>query len=176
LRVIAAEMVGLAGHWSEAADLPEYPLHDLVAAPHVAGHELAALLGQIHENSARLKELKRLAARPIGVDDRRDLVVRIDRQVFRLHLIALADVDRMHLVGHTDLFQHNRNFFPVRSAPSIELNHVSSSQCLFCDCTMRLLPNTINIETTKHASEIRRCARMPTRPDRNRETLQILSL
>ena len=52
-----------------------------------------------------------------------NFVVRVDREIFRFELIPLADIDRVHFVRQTDLFQHDRNFFSVRCAPGIELNH-----------------------------------------------------
>ena len=65
----------------------------------------------------------RRPTRTVGVDDRRNLIVRIDRQIFRLELVPLADVDRMNFIGHADLFEHDRNFLAVGRAPGVELNH-----------------------------------------------------
>ena len=65
-----------------------------------ARQEAAGLLGEIDQDRAGLEHRKRLAA--VGgrmVDDRRNAVVRADREKFRLELLAGADVDRNEVIG-----------------------------------------------------------------------------
>ena len=41
----------------------------------------------------------------------------------RLELLALADVDREHLVGRAGLFEKDRDFVAVRRGPVIQVDH-----------------------------------------------------
>ena len=71
-RRILAEMMGLASHRPETADLPEQPLVDLGAAALVGGIELAELAAEILQDRARLEDRDRLAhCRRGGPRDRR---------------------------------------------------------------------------------------------------------
>jgi len=57
------------------------------------------------------------------IDQRRNPVVRRDGEKFRLELVALADVDREHLVGQPRLFQEHRDLVAVRRGPVVEIDH-----------------------------------------------------
>jgi hypothetical protein len=57
------------------------------------------------------------------VDDRRDAVVGGDFQEIRLELLALADVDRMYLVGQAGLFEEQRDFMAVGGGLVIQVDH-----------------------------------------------------
>ena len=92
LRRVEPEVMGLAQHRPDAAHLEHQPLQRLVAAAQVGGQEAPGLGGQIDQDRARLEQRDRLAVGPVGIDDRRDLVVRADRQELGLELIAGADV------------------------------------------------------------------------------------
>src|SRR5260370_31077849 len=58
--------------------------------------------------------------------DRRNPIVRADRQKFRLELFTGADVDGNNLVGKAELFQHDRDFPAVRRRRIIEVDHGKS--------------------------------------------------
>ncbi|KAI1691990.1 hypothetical protein DdX_21503 [Ditylenchus destructor] len=93
-------MMRLAGHRAEAAHLPEQPLLDVDAPALVGRIEFSVLAAEILQDRAGFEDRDRLAVRPLGIDDRRHAVVRRDRQELRLELVALADVDVLHLVGN----------------------------------------------------------------------------
>jgi hypothetical protein len=57
--------------------------------------QLAGLVGEIDEDCTRLHQ----ACTVFAVDDRRNAIVGADLQEFRLELLVLTDVDRMHGVG-----------------------------------------------------------------------------
>src|SRR6202034_2258797 len=84
--------------------------------------ELAGLLAEIKQDRAGFEDADALAAGAIGIDDRRDLVVRADRQEFRRHLLALADVHRTHLVGQAHFFERDADLAAVRRVPSVQFN------------------------------------------------------
>ena len=119
----AVKIIGLAEHGPDSAHLKHQPLNHQIALPQVGRPELAGLLRQIHQDRARLEKRERLTAGTFGVDDRRNFVVRIDRQILRLELVVLTEIDRIYFIRHADLFEHNRNFFTVGRAPSVEFNH-----------------------------------------------------
>jgi hypothetical protein len=52
---IAAAVMRLAEHWSNACHLEHQPLEHLVAAARVCGYQPPGLLGKIDQNSARLE-------------------------------------------------------------------------------------------------------------------------
>src|SRR3546814_1327573 len=68
------------------------------------------------------EQRERRIARPIRIDDRRNLVVRVDRQEILTELLVLRDVDRVNLVGDAEFLQQDRDFPAVRCAPGIELD------------------------------------------------------
>ena len=71
-RRVAAEMVGLSGHWPEPTDLPEQPLVDLDPAAFVLGIKLAGLAPEILQNGAGFENRDRLASRTAARTARRD--------------------------------------------------------------------------------------------------------
>ena len=96
----------------------------LVAPRRVGRHQLAGLVGEIEQDRAGLEQAERLAARAVGIDDRRDLAVRVERQEFRRPGLVLADVDQMRLVGQADLLERDRDLHAVRRRQRIELDAV----------------------------------------------------
>ena len=92
------EVSDLPEHRPDERHLEEHPLDRLPAARRIGRDEAAGLLGEVEQDRARFEQRERLAARPVGIDDRRNLAVGIERQEFRRALLALADVDRMRLV------------------------------------------------------------------------------
>ena len=89
-----------------------------------AGEQLAGLLGEIEQDRAGFEQAERLAAGAVGIEDRRDLAVRIERQEFRRLLVVLAEVDQMRLVGQPGLLQHDRHLHAVGRRQRIELEAV----------------------------------------------------
>jgi len=63
------------------------------------------------------------------VDNRRHLVVRRDREEFRLELVARADVDRVDAVLQAGFFQQQGHFVAVRGGPVIQVDHGGGSGC-----------------------------------------------
>ena len=92
--------------------------------------ELAGLLGEIEQDCRGIENARFLAARPIRVDDRRHLAVRVDRPERGRVLLALARVDRDDLVGEAGFFKEERDLGGVRSRVEIETDHNGSfGQC-----------------------------------------------
>src|SRR5262249_52676405 len=66
-----------------------------------------------------------LAVRAVGVDDRGDLAVRVDLQVFGRELLAVrTDVDLVDVVRQGAFLQHDGDLASVGRAPRIEFDHV----------------------------------------------------
>src|SRR5882724_5921117 len=57
------------------------------------------------------------------IDDRRNPVVRADREKFRFELIAGPDVDGNDVVGNAEFFQHDRDFPAVRRRRVMKVDH-----------------------------------------------------
>src|SRR3546814_7108542 len=75
-----------------------------------------------NEDFTGFEQRERRIARPIRIDDRRNLVVRVDRQEILTELLVLRDVDRVNLVGDAEFLQQDRDFLAVRCAPGIVLD------------------------------------------------------
>src|SRR4051812_7277470 len=120
---VAEEVVSLAEHRPDVTHLEHGPLHHLPALAKVGGQELSRLGSQIEKHGTRLGERERLAARAVGIDHRRHLVVRRDFEELGLELVALADIDRDHAVRRAGLLHHDVNLVPVRCGPGIEIDH-----------------------------------------------------
>src|SRR5437867_1590343 len=87
------EMVHLSGDRPEPAHLPHQPFeHRHLAAQIALRPELAGLLAEINQDRAGFEDADRPPARPVAVDDRRDLAVRADPDEVGLELLALADM------------------------------------------------------------------------------------
>src|ERR1700751_3808546 len=91
LAPVDPEMIRLASHGPETADLPEQPLADGYSLPWALAAEAARLVGEILQNRARFEHRNRLALRSIRIDDRRHAVVRRNGEKGRLKLLACAD-------------------------------------------------------------------------------------
>src|SRR6185312_15659221 len=73
---VAREVVVLAGHRTQARDLPEQPLQCLETATQCGRQQPAALLGEVEEDGAGLEHRKRrTAAGRVVIDDRGDAVI-----------------------------------------------------------------------------------------------------
>jgi hypothetical protein len=117
------EMLRLAEHRAEPSHLPHEPLHHLAPRAPVRRDEATRLFGQVNEDRTRLEHRDRCAVRTFVVDDRRHLVVRIERKIIRIELRAAGNVDRMHRVRHADLFEHDLDLVTVRRGPCVQFDH-----------------------------------------------------
>ncbi len=59
----------------------------------------------------------------VAIDDRRDAVVRADLEKFRLELLVLADVDRMHGIGQAEFLERDGSLAAVRRRPGVKIDH-----------------------------------------------------
>ena len=116
-------MVSLAEHRPHPAHLPHQPLDDLVVFRGARGQEAAVLLGEVHENRARFDDGIGPAPRALGIHDRGDLLVGVDRGVGVAELVAGPDVDLVQGVGDAELLDHHRDLAPVRGLPGIDVEH-----------------------------------------------------
>src|ERR1700730_14692607 len=113
-------MVYLTGHRTTPAPLPHQPFEHRHLAAQICGPKLAGLRAQVNEDSARFEDADRLPARPLGVDDRRDLAVGADLDESGGELLAFGDVDRLHGVGQAHLFEGHTDFAAVRGVPGVK--------------------------------------------------------
>ncbi len=97
---VGAEVVPLAEHRPDAAHLEHHPFEAFVAADRIFRDQLAAVSSPTGRSGSppTSNNVKRLAAGAVGIDDRRNAMIRGDLQEFRLELVAGADIDRDHLV------------------------------------------------------------------------------
>jgi hypothetical protein len=93
------------------------------APAHVGRQEAPGLAGEVQQDRARFEQRHRLAVRPVGIDDGRDLVVGADGKEVGLELFALADVHRMHAVRKAAFLQHDVHLVPVGRGPRIHFDH-----------------------------------------------------
>jgi len=130
---IDAEVVRLAEHRTDTAHLEHQPLQHLVLAARVRRQQATGLAGEVEQDRARFEQRDRLAVRPVGIDDRGDLVVRADREEVVLELCAGADVDRNRAVLQRALLQHDVDLVSVGRGPGIHFDHgVIPSRCRWC--------------------------------------------
>src|SRR5690242_21031526 len=83
------KIVGLAEHGPDSAHLKHQPLDDRIALAQIRRPELPRFFRQIHQDRARFEKREGLAAWTVGIDDRWNFIVRIDRKIFRFELIPL---------------------------------------------------------------------------------------
>src|SRR2546422_1841139 len=103
----AHEMMRLAEGRPDAAHLEHQPLQRIVLPARAGRQEFAGLAGEVDEDRARFHERERLAVGALWIDDRRDLAVRVDRNVFGRELVALADVDPVNAVRQAAFLKHD---------------------------------------------------------------------
>src|SRR5262249_5651789 len=87
-------------------------------------NELAGLLTEILQDRTRFEDRDRLAARSLMIDNRGDLLVRIDLGELRRELVALPDVDRDHLVRQLAFLEHQKDLDDIRTGEDVEVDHV----------------------------------------------------
>ncbi|MDT4855620.1 hypothetical protein FQZ97_899830 [compost metagenome] len=115
------EEAHLAEHRADAAHLEHQPLDCLVAAGGILRDELAGLVREKKQDRAGLEQCERAAVRAVGVDDRGDLVVGVEREEFRGELVVGLETDQVRLVGQAGLFQHDRHLDAVGRGQRVEL-------------------------------------------------------
>jgi len=117
-------VVPLPEHRADPAHLKHHPFEAFVAPNRVLGDQLAAiLLRQINQDRGRFEQSEGLAARAVGVDYRRNPVVRRNLQKLGLELIAGADIDRDHLVFEAELFECNVHLVAIGGRPGPDFEH-----------------------------------------------------
>ena len=106
LRRVGVEVAEAAAEEGRAAHLPEQPVQRLGALGQVPGQEVAEFFREVHQDRARFEDAQlRLDA---GVQQGRDLRVRVDPDEAAAELVAVADPDRPGVVlgvGHPQLQQ-----------------------------------------------------------------------
>src|SRR3990167_8405815 len=121
LRRIQAEVVRLAQHRAHASHLEHQPLQHLELRAVRLRQELAGPGREVEQDGPRLEQADGLAIGPLRIDQRGNLVVRADLEKGGLELIALADVDRVHLPVATEsesaLLQHDVDLVSVGRGP-----------------------------------------------------------
>jgi hypothetical protein len=87
-------------------DLSAFPITKRWPAAHPDRLQLYSLPtpngGEIEQDGSRFEKRQRLSAQPIGVEDRGDLAVWIDREEFGRPLVVLAEIDEMR-IGRQEL-------------------------------------------------------------------------
>jgi hypothetical protein len=113
----------LPEHRADAAHLEHEPLQRDVTPARRRRDELPGLLPEIHEDRPGLHHRERLPVWTFGIDDRRNLAVRVERDELGRELVVLADVDRVDVVRHPELFEHDGHLAAVGGAPGVEVDH-----------------------------------------------------
>src|SRR5690606_18320601 len=116
------EVMHLPRHRPETAHLEHQPLQHRDPCPQVRWHEAAGLLGEVEEDGAGFEDADRLAPRAVPVHDRRDLVVRADREELRRELLVAGDVDDAHLVGQAHLLEGHADLASVGRIPGVQFD------------------------------------------------------
>jgi hypothetical protein len=119
----AGEVDDLAEGRPDPGELDHQPLDDLVAPCRVGGEEAPGLVGEIHQDRARLEHGVGLAARSLVIDDHRNLTVGIERAELGREMVALPDVDGNGAVGQLQLFEHDEDLLHVRAGEHVEVDH-----------------------------------------------------
>ena len=73
--------------------------------------------GEIEQDRARFEQRDRLAVGAVGVDDRRDLVVRVIARNSGCELLAGADVDRNRPIRQPALLEHHVDLVAIGRGP-----------------------------------------------------------
>src|SRR3977135_4540306 len=100
-------MMQLADHSADMRHLKHDPLQRREPFARIIRNEAPRLLGEVDQDGARLGECERSTARTVGIDDGRDLAVRIYLQKCRIALLALAQIDWNELIAEPELLQHD---------------------------------------------------------------------
>src|SRR5258706_5987115 len=111
----------LPRNWPEVGLLEDHPFENRNLSRKMVRPELAVLLAELDQDRTRLEDADRLSLRTVGIDDRRDLLVRADRGEFGLALPALADIDDVNVVRQLHLFEGHADLAAVRRVECVQL-------------------------------------------------------
>ena len=120
------KVMHLARHRPKAAHLPHQPFQHRNPLAKILGQKLASLLAQVEQNGAGFEHARRPAMRAIGIDDRRNLVVRADLEEIRRELLVLGDIDWIDLIGQSHLFQSDADLAAVGRIPGVKFDRHSN--------------------------------------------------
>jgi hypothetical protein len=121
-------MYPLSEHRADSGHLPHQPLQAGDLALGIPRQQLPGLAREVDQDRARFEHRYWVTAGTVGIDDRRHLVVGIDREIVGPELIAGEDIDRMQVKGQLRLREHNGDLSPVRSRSVIEFDHRNLEQ------------------------------------------------
>ena len=82
--------------------------------------EAAGLFAEIEQDGARIEHPRLAPARPLRVDDRRRLAVRIDGAKGGRVLFALGRIDRNGFIRQAELLEQQRDLHRIRRGVEIE--------------------------------------------------------
>src|SRR5260370_20610443 len=115
----------LAKGRANSCELEHQPLDPLVSFGRAAREEAAELVGEVHQDRARLEHREGLAAGTFVIDDHRYLGIGIERGEFWLELLAFPDIDRDRAIGHRELLQHDEDFLYVGAGQDVQIYHAA---------------------------------------------------
>src|SRR5229473_5400048 len=116
-------MHDLAKGRADPGELEHQPLNRLVPFGRAGWEEAAELVGEVHQDRARLEHREGLAAGTFVIDDHRYLGIGIEGGEFWLELLALPDIHRDRAIGHREFLQHDEDFLYVGAGQDIEIDH-----------------------------------------------------
>ena len=116
------EVMHLPRDRAEAAHLKHQPFEHRHARRQALRQKLARLLRQIKQDRAGLKHADGRTVRAVRIDDGRDLVVGADLEKRRSVLLALRDVNYLHVVGQAHFFERDTDLAAVGCVESVELD------------------------------------------------------
>ena len=122
-RGISVEMICLAEERPDISHLEHHPGQHLVFVTLGLGEKAPVLFSEVEQDSARLEQRERLAVRPIGIHQHRNLMIGIEFEKFGRKLLALQDIDGDGIVGGLKLLKEHADFPPIGGRPVIEVIH-----------------------------------------------------
>ena len=132
-RRVGVEVAESAAEVRRAAHLPEQP-GQTFGPRRASRHQRAELLGQVHQDGARLEHAdRRLAA---AIQERGDLRVRVHLDEPAAELIAVVDLDQPRVVLRAavpelqQLLEHHGDLHPVGRRQRVELQRMASDRQL----------------------------------------------
>src|SRR5580704_14426957 len=116
------EMHGLTRKRANSGSDEEEPRQKLRSIRR-SSDEAARLFAEVKQDRARIEHPRLAPARPLVIDDRRNLAVRIDGAKGVRVLLALGRIDRNRLVRLAKLFEHQRDLHRIGREVEIEADH-----------------------------------------------------
>jgi hypothetical protein len=131
------EVYGLAGERSDAGGDEHQPGQQFAAVGRrIRREKLAGLFCQIKQDGVAVENLDAV------VVDGGHLGVRIDGEVFRLELVALAGVDGDRLVGEAGFLQEQGDLGRVGRSVEVKFEHLEFSPIASCQDNLLRNPDT----------------------------------